>query len=92
MLVSSLQESFDNFPLTGNALLISNYTTFRLAYRSPHFRFGGDICITAQTPLAAEGRPSVKQCQVSIDNLTALPTVADRRQLTSIQLGSDVAW
>ena len=34
---------------------------FRLACRSPHCHFDGDFCTTAQTPFAAEGRPSGKQ-------------------------------
>ena len=57
---------------------------FRLACRSPHCRFDGDICSTAQAPLATASSQS-------INILAALPTAADRRQLTSIQLWSDAA-
>ena len=32
---------------------------FRLACRSPHCRFYGDFCTTAQAPLATEERPSL---------------------------------
>ena len=71
------------------------YAAFRLTCRLPHCRFDDDICTTAQAPLAAEGWPSGKQRQAAssqlIDNLAALPTAADRRQLNSIQLGSDAA-
>ena len=45
---------------------------------------------TAQAPLATEGWPSGKQL-LAIDNLAALPTAVDRRQLNSIQLGSNAA-
>ena len=38
---------------------------FRLACRSPHCRFDGDFCTTAQAPLAAEERPSGEQCQAN---------------------------
>ena len=73
----------------------ASYAAFRLTCRLPHCRFDDDICTTAQAPLAAEGWPSGKQRQAAssqlIDNLAALPTAADRRQLNSIQLGSDAA-
>ena len=41
------------------------YAAFTLACRSPHCRFDGDICETAQASLATEGRPSSEQCQAN---------------------------
>ena len=39
------------------------YAAFGLACRSPHCRFDGDFCTTAQAPLTAEERPSGEQGQ-----------------------------
>ena len=67
------------------------YTAFRLAYHSPQCRFDGDFYTTAQAPLATE---EIKQWAASsqpIDNLAALPTAADRKQLTSFQFESNDA-
>ena len=68
------------------------YAGFRLTCRLPHCCFDDDICSTAQAPLAAEGWPSGKQHQANRSiTFPLLPTAADRRQLNSIQLGSDAA-
>ena len=72
----------------GHGYKEDSIAAFRLACRSQHWRFEGDICKTVQAPLAAEGRPA--SCQ-SMDNLAALPKAADHRQLASIQLESDAA-
>ena len=50
---------------------------FRLACGSPHCRFDGDICSTAQAPLAAEGRPSRKQRHA---NQSITPPLCPKRQ------------
>ena len=65
-----------------NKMCIPN-ASFRLACCLPHCRFDGDICTSAQAPLVAKGRPSLKQRQAN-----QLIT----RQLTSIQIQSDAAW
>ena len=58
------------------------YTAFRLASRSLHCCFDGDICSTAQAPVLARGK--AKQQAVScqwIDNLAILAQAqSDRRQ------------
>ena len=46
-------------------LRLETNATFRLACRSPHCRFDGDFCSTAQAPLAAEERPSSGQRQAN---------------------------
>ena len=50
---------------------------FRLACRSPHCRFDGDICSTAQAPLATEGRPSGKQREAN--QLISSPLCSQRQ-------------
>ena len=51
---------------------------FRLACHSPHCRFDGDFCTTAQAPLATEGRPiSGKQ---RLANKSITPPLCPRRQ------------
>ena len=42
------------------------YAAFRLACRSPHCHFDGNICKTAQAPLAAEGSGEQRQANQSI--------------------------
>ena len=62
---------------------------FKLACRSPHRRFEGNICTNAHAPHArGKTKWQATSCQL-INNPTALPKVADHRQLKSIQLESN---
>ena len=57
-------------------------TGFGLPCCSPHCGCDGDT--TVQVPLAQEGDQAESSGLPTIDNLTALPTAADCRQLNSI--------
>ena len=64
------------------SLLLTTFTqnhiaAFRLACRSPLCCFDGDICTTAQTPLAAPGWPNSKQCFAN--KLITLPLCPQRQ-------------
>ena len=52
---------FEVFEVFFSALIWHLIAAFRLACRSPHCCFDGDICTTAKAPLATVGWPSGKQ-------------------------------
>ena len=86
-----------SFPILG-LTVIHPYAGFRLACRSPHCRFDGDFCTTAQTPLAAEGWPNGEQ---RLANKSITLSLCPPRQIayswlqfnlsSQIQLESDAA-
>ena len=58
--------------------IVDPYAAFILACHSPHCRFDGDFCSTAQALLAPEGRPSGKQRQT---NQSITSPLCSKRQI-----------